>query len=82
MVRKFLYPDPAGDQLLSQGVWIDYPYLSLHKYLRECRGSPDRVLVWSSRGILLTMDLNSRDLFHFICKGSLLSRSVFFIVIY
>lgn len=47
MVRKFLYSDPAGDQLLSQGVWIDYPYLSLHKYLRECRGSPDRVLVWS-----------------------------------
>lgn len=31
-----------------------------------------------SGGILLTMDLNSRDLFLFICKGSLLSRNVFY----
>lgn len=83
MVWNFLYPDPCRRSAFCPGAWglIALILVCINTVLNI---NPDTIVLWSGffffpRGILLMMDLSSRDLLFFICKGSLLSRNVLFL---
>lgn len=70
---------------LSWGLGIDCPYLSLHKYSSEYKASHNNALVWIlflSRGILLMMDLNSRDLLFYLQRQFVIQKWCFFKIIF
>lgn len=79
-VRNFLYPDPCRrSAFCPEACGLIALILGCINTVMNIKAVI--IVLWSgffSRGILLVMDLNSRDLFFFICQGSLLSRIVFY----